>query len=83
MPTILRLRYLGQAPALVPVLGRQVDVDELVDVPGRHVTEAEAGCPVPDDAYLIATGNPPEVRAWPHSMWRDETTAVAAKKPKE
>lgn len=67
MPDILRLRYVGAAPVSVPVLGKEVEPDHLVEVPGRIV---EGGA---DDCFLAEVGNPLQLRAWPTSMWRDET----------
>lgn len=67
MPDILRLRYVGAAPATVPMLGKNVVPDEIVEVPGRIV---EGGA---DDCFLAEIGNPPTLRAWPTSTWRDET----------
>jgi hypothetical protein len=67
MPDILRLRYIGAAPATVPALGKTVEPDHLVEVPGRLV---DGGA---DDCFLAETGNPPQLRAWPLSTWRNET----------
>lgn len=69
MPDILRLRYVGAAPVAVPVLGRDVEPDCIVEVPGRIVTDVDHAA----DCFLAETGNPPELRAWPTSLWRDET----------
>lgn len=87
MPNVLRLRFLGQTEALIPVVGREIAPEELVDVPGRILADPEElkefGVSMPPaDAFLVAVGNPVEVRAFPHSLWRDETP-VAAKKTKE
>lgn len=73
MPDLVRLRFLGTTPVTVPLLGRDVEPDCIVDVPGR-VSEEQ------DDCLLIESGNPPDVRAWPKSLWRNETIT---KKPKE
>lgn len=73
MPDILRLRYVGAAPVAVPVLGRDVEPDCIVEVPGRIVEGGAADC------FLAETGNPPEVRAWPTSLWRDETPTKKSK----
>lgn len=85
MPDLLRLRFLGDQARTVPVVGRAVEPEELVDVPGRIATAEDlkaAGVNPPgDDALAVLLGNPPEVRLFPLSMWRDETPA--AKKPKE
>lgn len=87
MPNVLRLRFLGPTEALIPVVGRVVEPEELVDVPGRVLADPEelkefgVAAP-PDDALLAAVGNPAEIRAFPHSLWRDETPA-ATKKTKE
>lgn len=69
---ILRLRYTGLYRASVPVLGRQVDQGDIIDVPGRLVTD-EDGNPPADDAHTIEFGNPPEIRAFPHSTWEPVT----------
>lgn len=75
MPDILRLRYVGAAPVSVPVLGKEVQPDCLVEVPGRIVTHDADGKPIEHaaDCFLAEVGNPPTVRAWPLSTWRDET----------
>ena len=74
MPDILRMRYLGIETASVPVIGKEVEPDCLVDFPGAVIEDNE-------DHYLIESGNPPELRAWPKSRWRNETPT--SKKPKE
>ena len=76
MPDIVRLRYLGADTVAVSVLGKEVEPDCLVDFPGQVLEDN-------DDHYLIETGNPPELRAWPKSRWRDETGIKTAKTPKE
>lgn len=88
MPSVVRLRFLGTAPVLAVGLGREVTPDELCEVPGTVLSEwtppgADKPVPVAEDAdhYLIETGNPPVVRAWPKAVWRNETPA--SKKPKE
>jgi hypothetical protein len=73
MPDVVRLRYLGAEPVAVAVLGREVEPDCLLDFGGKVLDEQ-------DDCYVIETGNPPEVRAWPKSRWANETTV---KKPEE
>lgn len=75
MPDILRLRYIGAAPVSVPVLGKDVAPDHLVEVPGRIVTHDADGKPITHaaDCFLAEIGNPPQLRAWPLSQWRDET----------
>ncbi len=89
MPSVVRLRFLGTAPVLAVGLGREVQPDELCEVPGTVLSEWTAPGekepkPVPEDAdyYLIETGNPPVVRAWPKSKWRNETP-VSGKSKKE
>lgn len=93
MPNIVRLRYIGAHQAAVPVIGQEVKPDHLVEFPGRVLSEHpkdrpddpdEAARPVPEDAdyVLVESGNPPEVRAWQKSLWRNETP-VASKKSKE
>lgn len=73
MPDILRLRYVGAAPVSVPVLGKEVEPDHLVEVPGRIVEGGAADC------FLAELGNPPQIRAFPLSMWRDETPVKKTK----
>lgn len=75
MPDILRLRYVGAAPVSVPVLGKEVEPDHLVEVPGRIVTHDAEGKAIDHapDCFLAEIGNPPQLRAWPLSLWRDET----------
>lgn len=84
MPDIVRLRYLGPGTVTVPVIGGQkVKADCIVDFPGRVLTEHPADGPdakprpVPEDAdyVLIESGNPPQIRAWQKSLWRNETPA--------
>ncbi len=86
MPDIVRLRYVGAAPAAVPSLACEVKPDRIYELPGKVLTEhippgADKPEPVDEaaDHYLIESGNPPQVQAWPKSMWRNET----AKKSKE
>ena len=86
MPDIVRLRYVGAGPVSVPVLGREVKPEELVEIPGRVLTEvipdgADKPVPVPEDAdyILIESGNPAQRRAWPKSLWRNETVTARAK----
>lgn len=76
MPDILRLRYVGPAPAQIPILGREVEPDCIVEVPGRIVTDQ----PHAADCFLAEVGNPPQTRAWPLSLWRDETPTKPARK---
>lgn len=74
MPDVLRVRYLGDATAVVPLAGgAEVAPDCVFDVPGRLVDEA-------GDHYLIETGNPAEQRALPRSLYRVETPAKTAAK---
>lgn len=75
-----RLRYVGDAPVAVPVLGREADPDCIVDFPGRIIPNTEHD---PDDCFLVEFGNPPQVRAFPTSVWRNETPEVPVKKSKE
>lgn len=74
MPDLVRLRFIGPHPVSVPALGRDVEPDCIADFPGSVLEDAA-------DHYLIESGNPPEPRAWPKSMWANETPA--SKKPKE
>lgn len=73
MPDIVRLRYVGAAPVSVPAIGQEVEPDHLVEFPGKVVAEET-------DYVLISSGNPPQERAWPTSLWRNET--AVSKKPK-
>lgn len=72
MPDVARLRFIGPEPVHVAVLGRQVDPDCVVDVPGS-VEEL-------DDCYVIDPGGDGQARAWPKSMWKDETVTKRARK---
>lgn len=94
MPDVVRLRYVGALPVTVPALGREVEPEHLVEFPGRVLTEhpkerpddkKEAVRPVPEDAdyILIESGNPPQVRAWQKSLWRNETVVSRSAKSKE
>lgn len=75
MPDICRLRYVGATAVTVPALGREVEPDCIVDVPGRIITDG-----VPDGAdYFLAEVNG-QVRAWPTSVWRNETPDAPTKK---
>lgn len=74
MPDIVRLRYVGANPASVPALGLEVEPDHIYEVPGKVLAEQPH-----DDATLIESGNPPQVRAWPTSLWRNETPAKKSK----
>lgn len=79
MPDVVRLRYIGAAPVTVPMLGREVEPDCIVDFPGKVITTAPEGAAWGDDAIHIESGNPPDVRAWPSSLWRDETITSRGK----
>lgn len=85
MPDILRLRYVGPAPAQIPILGRDVEPDCLVEVAGRIVTHDADGKPIEHaaDCFLAEIGNPPQLRAWPTSLWKNETPDKPAKPGKE
>lgn len=78
MPDVMRLRYIGATTINVPVLGRDVEPDTVIDIPARQVTDPgelrELGLVAPlADCLLVMLGNPPEVRTFPTSLWRDET----------
>lgn len=79
MPDICRLRYVGKTPVAAPVLGGGVvEPDCIVDVPGRIITDG-----VPDGAdYFLAEVNG-QTRAFPTSVWRNETPTAPATKKKE
>jgi len=85
VPDILRLRYVGAAPAQIPILGREVEPEHLVEVPGRIVTHDADGKPIAhaDDCFLAEVGNPPQLRAFPLSLWRNETPDKPARPGKE
>ena len=79
MPDVVRLRNVGDHDLEVAPLGmRLVGADHVVDVPGRLVEDAE-------DFYLIESGNPPDVRAWPKATLRVESAAKpkSSTSPKE
>jgi len=73
MPDVVRLRYLGAEAVSVPVIGKQVEPDCIVDFPGVVLEDNE-------DHYLIETGNPPEQRSWAKFRWCNETVAKKASK---
>lgn len=66
MPDIVRLRFVGNHEVAVPALGRSVEPDHIIDFAGKVLDGA-------DDAVTIEFGNPPIVRAFPRSLWKDET----------
>lgn len=77
MPDIVRLRYVGGAPVDVPAIAAEkVEPDHIVEFPGKVLDEG-------DGFTLIASGNPPQERAWPTSLWRNETPVATGKKSKE
>lgn len=76
MPDIVRLRYVGAAPVSVPAIGQDVEPDHIVEFPGKVLAD-EA------DYTLIESGNPAQERAWPTSLWRNETPVATGKKSKE
>ncbi len=76
--SIVHLRFRGSAPVLVTPLGRTVEPEELVKFPGS-VVEPKGQ---PADAIYVESGNPPSVRAWPTSLWVNETPATSAAKEK-
>jgi hypothetical protein len=78
MPDIVRLRYVGAAAINVPAIAHGEDgvqPDTIVEFGGK-IVDVEGGA---DDAIHIESGNPPEVRAWPKSLWRDETATSRGK----
>lgn len=86
MPDIVRLRYIGAAPVNVPAIVHGEDgvaPDTIVEFGGRVLDKAPDGVVFADDAIHIESGNPPEVRAWPKSLWRDETAVTSRPKSKE
>lgn len=66
MPDIVRVRNITGDELSVGLLGRAVDADCVTDFVGKVVDEA-------DDHYLIESGNPPVVHAWPKAMWSLES----------
>ena len=82
MPDIVRLRYIGAVPVNVPSIVHGPDgvaPDTIVEFPGKVLTGPPAGVVWLDDAIHIEAGNPPEVRAWPKSLWRNETVTSRTK----
>ncbi len=73
---IVQLRYIGTAPVLVTPLGRTVLPDELVKFPGTVVEPKDQ----PEGAIYIESGNPAQMRAWPITLWADETPVTSSKK---
>ncbi len=74
MPDVVRLRYIGAQPVFSAVLGRDVEPDCIIDVPG--VAEEH------DDCYIIDPGTD-QVRAWPKTQWRNETVKRTRKTTEE
>jgi hypothetical protein len=79
MPDIVRLRFTGPDPVMVPLLGQAVGMPlavepgQVVDVTGKVVDDdAEA------DHFVLEVLNPPEERAFPRTLWAIDT---GAKKP--
>lgn len=72
---MVRLRYIGVLPVMVAALGRQIEPDSVAAFPGRVLDAAEGS-----DCLLIESGNPATVRAWPLSLWVDETPVSRKKK---
>jgi hypothetical protein len=79
MPDIVRLRFTGHDPVMVPLLGQavgmplSVEPGQVVDVAGKVVADdAEA------DHFVLEVLNPPEERAFPRSLWEVDS---GAKKP--
>lgn len=88
MPDIVRLRYLGALPVTVPAIGREVESEHLAEFPGKVLTEHpknnpndpdEKARPVPEDAGYILIESGGQVRAWPTTLWRNETPVSRAK----
>lgn len=75
---MVRLRFVGPAPVAVPALGREIEPDSIVEMPGWILTDPDematlGVAPPAADCFLAVLGNPPRVSAFPTSMWRDET----------
>lgn len=66
MPDIVRLRYVGALPTTVPAIGQEVEPDHIVEFPGKVLADET-------EFVLVVSGNPPQERAWPTSLWRNET----------
>jgi len=86
---MIKVRYVGTQPVLVPMfgagtgLGRLIEPDELIEVVGRIVEPVAGELEHAGDAFLIEIGNPPEQRAMPLSIWRNETPAKSKAKANE
>lgn len=70
---IVRIRFVGKSPVTVPLLGRIVDTDDVVELVGV-VTADDPG----EDHFVAEIGNPREERAWPRTLWINETPAAGA-----
>jgi hypothetical protein len=78
MPDILRVRYLGDAPAVIPLAGREVEPDTVFDLAAKLVDDDEG-----QDHVVVEVGNPPERRLLQRALFRVETspkTRAAARK---
>lgn len=90
MPDIVRLRWLGADAQHIPVINgvaesAVVEPDSIFDLPGRVVeSDKELRALGLDpaahaDAIVVEFGNPPVVRAFPTSLFRNETAKSKAK----
>lgn len=66
MPDIVRVRNITGDELSVGLLGRSVEADCVADFAGKVTEEG-------DDCYLIESGQPPAVHAWPKAMWSLES----------
>jgi hypothetical protein len=68
MPDVLRVRWLGDDGAFIPLAGRAVDNDSVFDLPAKLLDVDEAA-----DHVLIEAGNPPQTWALPKALYAVET----------
>lgn len=72
MPDVLRVRYLGDGPAFVTLVGREVEPDSVFDVAGKVVTGEDAAAEDADHV-LVEAGNPPQRWALAKALYAVET----------
>lgn len=72
MPDILRVRFLGDATAVIPIAGREVEPDTVFELAAKVVQDDEAA-----DHVVIELGNPPDTRLLQRALFRVENPPKA------
>jgi hypothetical protein len=91
VPDIVRLRWLGADAQHIPVINgvaesATVEPDSIFDLPGRVIESdkelAKLGLDpaLHTDAIVVEFGNPPVIRAFPTSLYRNETASKSKAK---